>query len=184
MPRFAEKSADNLLDSIQKSRNTTLARFLTALSIEGVGEETAVLLTKFFRNIKKISQASLEEFISIKGIGPVVAENVFNWFHDAHNQKNLEALLNEIQIEKIKEEDSQTKGKLNGKSFVLTGTLNSMERNQAKEKIRALGGEISESVSSRTSFVVVGTEPGSKKQKAEELGVKILSEKEFLQMLE
>lgn len=180
LPRFGEKSVDNILSSIEKSRSTTLNRFITSLSIDGVGEEMSVLLSNNFGSIDKIAKASKEEFESIHGIGDVVAESIYNWFRDEDNKKMLSGLLKHLVIS---DQVSVISKKLAGKSFVLTGGLESMSRDEAKEKIRSLGGDVSSSVSKNTSYVVAGENSGSKLDKAKELGVKILSEKEFLKLI-
>jgi len=181
LDRFAEKSADNLIQAIEKSKNTTLNRFVYGLGIRHVGEETALRLAKHFGDLKKIMGADLEELKKVNDIGPAVAESIYEWFRSNENIKLVESLLdNGVKIKKFEREIG---GKLAGKSFVLTGSLDSMSRDEAKEKIRAQGGEMSESVSKNTSFVVVGAEPGSKFAKAQKLGVKILNEKEFLDLI-
>ena len=136
-------------------------------------------MAKHFGSIEKIKTAKLEDFDSISNIGPVVSKSVFEWLQDKENTKFIERLEKKVKVIAQKAEA----GKLSGKSFVITGSLESMERNEAKEKIRELGGNVSESVSSKTSYVVVGSEPGSKADKAKKLGVTILSEKEFLDLL-
>jgi len=179
LPRFAEKSVDNLLDSIDKSRNTTLPRFLYGLGISQVGEETAYDLADHFGSLDKIKGASINELNNIEGIGEIVAKEIHNWFRDEENEKLLDRLLKEINIEKIKKENT----KFQGKTFVLTGSLSSFSRDEVKEKIKSQGGNISSSVSKNTDYVVAGEDPGSKYDKAIELGVKVLSEDEFLKML-
>lgn len=179
LPRFGEKSVDNLLSSIEKAKKVTLARFLAAISIPNVGEETAHDLAKHFRTLGAVMSASLEDIDKMEGIGGVIAKSVFDWFKDKENRRLVERLLKNVKVEDFKE----AAGKLSGKSFVLTGTLSSLERESAKEKIRELGGSVSESVSSKTDFVVAGENAGSKLEKARELGVKVLNEKEFLEML-
>ncbi len=182
LERFAEKSADNLISAIAASRQVALARFINALGINHVGEETAIKLAQEFKTIEKIISLSLEELEGIDDVGPQVAASIFNYFKDGKNKKLLENLFaNGVQIEKVQELISG--GTLSGKTFVLTGTLGSMGRDEAKEKIRALGGDVSESVSKKTSYVVVGAEPGSKAKKAEQLGVEILDEQSFLDIL-
>ncbi len=180
LPRFAEKSADNLFSSIEKSRDVPLSRFIVSLSIPQVGEETAIDLANHFGNLEKIRNAKIEELEIINGVGDVVGKSVFEWFKDAENRKLTDKLLKQVNI--IGSKKPVNKGKLEGKSFVITGTL-SMPRDEAKDKIRALGGDISESVSSKTDYVVAGENPGSKYDKAKELGVKILDEKEFLKLI-
>ncbi len=179
LPRFAEKSADNLLASIEKARKTTLPRFLISLSIPQVGEETAHDIANHFKTIEKIRSATEEELLAIPGIGPIVAESVATFFKDKKNKKIVDDLLAYISLQKTV--DSQQKEeKLKGKTFVLTGTLQTMSRDEAKEKIRALGGDVSSSVSKETDYVVAGESAGSKLDKARELGVKILSESDFI----
>ncbi|MDO8664480.1 MAG: helix-hairpin-helix domain-containing protein, partial [Candidatus Liptonbacteria bacterium] len=182
LPRFAEKSVDNLLASIEKSRSVALARFITSLSIPQVGEETAYDLAGHFRSIKKIAEAKFEELEALNGVGPVVAKSLTDWFADKGNLALVGRLLSHVRIEPVKKEDS-SKLILTGKSFVLTGTLSSMSRGEAAQKIRARGGDVSGSVSKNTSFVVAGDNPGSKLDNAEKLGVQVLSEEQFLKIL-
>ena len=182
LPRFAEKSVDNLLESIQKSRKITLSRFLTALSITQVGEETANDLAKHFKNIDGIMNATFEDLEIINGVGPIVAKSIKDWFSDKENRKLIKNLLKYINLEKVDTTEDKILP-LTGKVFVLTGTLSKMSRDEAKEKIRALGGDISSSVSENTSFVVEGENPGSKSEKAHALGVSIINEEQFLGMI-
>lgn len=178
LPRFAEKSVDNLLSSIEKSKNTTLPRLIIALSIPNVGEETAYLLAQNFQfSIFNLQKATKEELEKIEGIGPIVAESIVNWFKDKENIKVLAKLLHQIKIQPPVASSQHLGKKLEGKTFVLTGTLSGMSRDEAKQKIRAQGGNVSSSVSRETDFVVAGENPGSKHEKALELGVKILNEK-------
>ncbi|MFA6095588.1 MAG: NAD-dependent DNA ligase LigA [Candidatus Paceibacterota bacterium] len=180
LPRFGEKSADNLLASIEKARRVTLPRFVTALSIDHVGEETAYLLADTFGSLEKIMNTKAEELEVINGIGPVVARSLSSWFADKNHRKLALALEREVTIEKAKKAAGLP---LSGKSFVLTGTLASLERTAAEERIRALGGDVSSSVSKKTSYVVVGENPGSKADKARDLGVAILDEAQFLKII-
>lgn len=181
LPRFAEKSVDNLLASVESSRITTLNRFIVSLSIPQVGEETAIDLANNFGTLEKIRNAKVEDLQKINGVGDIVGESVFNWFKDTDNKKLVDRLLKQITIEAIKKITGA--GKFSGKSFVVTGTLSSMSRDEAKDKIRALGGDISESISSKTSYLVVGESAGSKLDKAQKLGVEILDEKKFLSLI-
>lgn len=184
LERFAEKSADNLLTSIEKGKRITLAKFLAALSIPLVGEEMAIDLARRFKTVEKLRSATFEELDIIEGIGPKVAESVVSWFKDKDNQKTIEDLLKVVEIEnETPLTGKEKKSKISGKSFVLTGSLESVSREEAKEKIRTLGGSVSSSVSSKTDFVVAGMDPGSKLEKARKLNVKIVEEKEFLDML-
>jgi DNA ligase (NAD+) len=177
LPRFREKSVDNLLGSVEKSKEQPLYRFIIALSIDGVGEETAVLIANRFPTIKKIQNATLEDLRSVNGIGETVAESVIEWFTNEANSKLVDDLLENMKIVKEK-----TSAKLLGKNFVLTGSMESLTRDDAKQKIREAGGNISSSISGNTDFVVAGDEPGSKFDKAQKLGVKILDEKAFLKL--
>lgn len=183
LPRFAEKSVDNLLTSIAKARNTTLPRLIIGLSIPQVGEETAYDLADHFKTIDALSAATFSELESLSGVGPVVAESIVNFFASKDNKKIIKNLLKYITIEKVKKAAEQKSTRLSGKTFVLTGTLTTMSRDEAKAKIRNAGGSPAESVSKETDYVVAGESAGSKYKKARELGVKILSEDEFLAML-
>jgi len=181
LERFAQKSASNLINSIQSHREISLSRFIFALGIRNIGEQTAIDLAEHFGSLEKIRQAKLEDFDAILDIGPVVSKSIFEWFGDKDNLKYLEKLEKEVEIKN--EHKSASRGRLEGKTFVLTGTLEGLARDDAKVKIRELGGDVSESVSKKTDFVVVGAEAGSKLQKAESLGIKILSEAEFLKLI-
>ncbi len=181
LPRFAEKSVDNLLSSIALAKKTTLSRLLIGLSIPQIGEETAYDLAEYFGELDKLRLATYEKLEGINGVGPIVAKSIVDFFADKGNQKMLQNLLKQIKVEKNVVQ--KTGGKFSSKTFVLTGTLSSLSRDEAKQKIRALGGTLSESVSGQTDFVVAGDNPGSKYDKAQKLGVQILSEKEFLGIL-
>lgn len=180
--RFAEKSAENLIKSIDSARTVILPRFVAALSIPHVGEETAHLLARAFGSLHRIREASINELQKIEGIGDIVAASVYNWFQDKDNQKLIEKLQKEVSIEENESRGKEKEG-VAGKTFVLTGTLDTLTRDEAKQMIRDAGGDLSSTVSSKTDFVVVGDNPGSKAEKAQELGVTILSEKEFLEKL-
>ena len=182
---FAEVSAKKLVAAIQKARHVELARLLVGLSIPQVGEETAILLAKKFHTIDVLAKASAEELENIEGIGPIVAREITAWF-SLKRHRELVADLKKVLIVANPLSMSRRRldiGPLAGKTFVLTGTLESMSRDEAKEKIRALGGDVSGSVSKKTDYVVFGSEAGSKLDKAQQLGVKILEEKDFLSML-
>lgn len=182
LPRFAEKSADNLLNSIEKSREIALNRFIVSLSIPQVGEETAIDLAENFGNLEKIRRAGIVELQQINGVGDIVGKSVYDWFSDKENNNLVNRLLKQIRIQSVKHENKKI-GKLSGKLFVITGALSSISRDQAKEKIRSLGGDISESVSSKTSCIVVGENAGSKLDKAQALGVEILNEDKFKKLI-
>lgn len=185
LPRFGEKSINNLLESINKARSVSLARFIASLSISQVGEETAIDLAEHFKTAERFAKATAEELTNLNGVGPIIAREIITWFKDKENKKLFERLLKQIKI-KIGQHSVLTKQaqKLSGKVFVLTGTLESMSRDEAKDKIRALGGNVSSSVSKNTDYVVAGSEAGEKLEKANELGVKVLSENEFKNLLD
>ncbi len=182
LPRFAEKSVDNLLVSIQKAKQTTLPRLLVGLSIPQVGEETAYDLAEHFKTIEKLRSAEFADLEKLNGVGPIVAQSVVDFFKNKENKKILNDLLAQVRIEKIQTVLKKSSA-LAGKTFVLTGTLQTMSRDEAKVKIRELGGTPSESVSKETDYVVAGENPGSKYKKAQDLGVKILSESEFNKLI-
>jgi DNA ligase (NAD+) len=187
LPRFGDKSIDNLLSSIEKSRSISLGRFIAGLSIEQVGEETALDLANYFKTAEKFEGATEEELQNLNGVGPVVAKAVVEWFNPPaggkENRKLYENLLKQVIIQKVPPQARDEKQKLFEKTFVLTGTLETMSRDEAKDKIRSNGGEVSSSVSKNTSYVLAGAEAGEKIQKAEKLGVEILTEKQFLNLL-
>ncbi|MEI8327923.1 MAG: NAD-dependent DNA ligase LigA [Candidatus Taylorbacteria bacterium] len=180
LPRFAEQSVDNLLISVERARNITLPRFLTSLSIPQVGEETAHDLAKHFGTLGNIEKARYEEIESLYGVGPIVAKAVHTWFKDADNRKLIRNLLKQVTIANVTNAGTQP---LQGQSFVFTGTMPTLERLDAEEIVRKNGGEVSSSVSKKTSYVVVGENPGSKLEKARELGVKVIGEKEFRELV-
>ncbi len=182
LPRFGEKSVDNILESINQKREISLPRFLISLSILNVGEETAYDLVNYFPSLDLITEAKEEDFSKINGIGPVVAKSLYEFFKDKNNQRVIKNLLKEVSI-KSETKNPKSEKRLEGKTFVLTGTLKTMDRDQAKFKIRELGGEVSSSVSKETDFVVAGESAGSKYDKAVELGIQILNEGEFLEMV-
>ena len=177
---FAEKSAQNLISAIQAKKKITLARFIYSLGIGQVGEETAIDLASRFGCLTRLSNASKEELEKILDIGPEVSESIYNWFRQKRNQKLIDDLL-KVGVKILLPE--KVSKKLIGKTFVLTGSLETMTREEAKEKIRQWGGEISESVSKKTDYVLVGKEPGLKYQIAKKLGVKTINEEQFLRML-
>jgi DNA ligase (NAD+) len=183
LPRFAERSAEKLVEAINRRRKISLPRFLVGLSIPQVGEETAEDLAGYFGALDRIQSASFEDLEKLNGIGPVVASSVVGWFGDKENKKILADLLKEVMVEKFVAEKRQRLPLL-GKIFVLTGSLAGLDRPAAKARIRALGGGVSESVSAKTSFVVAGANPGSKLDKARALGVPILDEPALMKIFE
>ena len=192
LERFADKSASNLVKAIENSKEIALDRFLFALGIRYIGEETADLLaqeliqkkdiSKVFDIVEAIKEFSLEDLKNIEGIGPVVGESIFEYFH---NKKNLTLLekLNKASIRLDSSAYRKREKALAGKSFVLTGELSQLTRQEAKDQIKKKGGKVVSSVSKNTDYVVAGQNPGSKYGQAQELSVKILSEDEFLKML-
>lgn len=182
LERFAEKSAQNLIEAIDKSKEIALAKFLYSLGILHVGEETAVDLANYFGSLEKIKKAALEDFNAMPNIGEVMAKSMWGWFQNEKNLKLLED-LEENGVVIINPKAVKGGDKLKGLSFVFTGELESLTRDEAKEKARELGADTPLSVSNLTSFVVAGRDPGSKYGKAQKLGVKIIDEKEFLKMI-
>ena len=181
LPLFKDKAARNTVTAIQAARTVPLYRLLVALSIDGVGEETARLLADSFGDVLAIAEADASAIASLHGIGDTIAESVTHWFSKKSNQRFLHSLLPQLTIKNPRVRKSNTE--LAGKTFVLTGTLESMTRDEAKDSIRAVGGKVSSSVSKKTDYVVVGADPGSKAKAATELGVTILSEATFQKML-
>jgi len=180
LERFAEKKAKNIVEAIQESKKIPLARFIYALGIRHVGEETAIDLADYLGDIQKLKNVSKEVLEKIPDVGKKVSESIYNWFHSERNRKFIENLLKAgIEIvfpQKIGK-------KLKGKTFVLTGSLESTTRSEAERKIRMLGGHPSGSVSKNTDYLIVGLNPGSKLEEAKKLRVKVISEKEFLKLI-
>lgn len=178
---FAEKASQKLVQSINSSKEITLPRFIYSLGIRHVGEETAVALSENFGDLQNIVHASLEELEDVPDIGEVVAKSIHEFFSRPKNQQLVQELIkNGVQI---KAETAAKKKPLKNLTFVLTGSLESMSRDTAKTKLRQLGAGVSASVGAKTNYVVAGKDPGSKYDKAKKLGVKIINEKEFLEMI-
>ncbi len=193
LEQFGEKSAGNILKQIRSRSRISLSRFIFSLGILHVGEETAQALAEKVSSIKYqvslptgigkiVKVLRLERLEEIPDVGPKVAESIYDWFHEKRNIAFLHKLQNAGVVVESEQRNEANK-KLEGKTFVLTGGLSLMTRAEAKEKIRALGGDVSESVSGKTSYVVAGSEPGSKYEKAKRLEIPILSEKEFFALL-
>ena len=178
---FADKSAQNLLDRIAASKSTTFLRFLSALAINHVGWTMAGLLADHFGTIDRLQSASVDDLRAIGGVGPTVAEDVHEYFQRPESRRLIERLL-EAGIE-IKQPERR-EGPLSGKTFVLTGTLSSLTRGDAEERIKAFGGAIGSGVSKKTDYLVAGADPGSKLEKAQRLKIPILDETAFLALLE
>jgi DNA ligase (NAD+) len=183
LERMAEKSAQNVLDALKVSKSTTLPRFIYALGIRHVGESTAKTLARHFGTLDAFMAAGEEEMLAVEDVGPVVAQSILGFLHDPLNRE-LIAQLRAAGVhwdESAVERQSQH---LNGKTFVLTGTLPNLKRDEAQALIEAVGGKVSGSVSKKTSYVVAGEEAGSKLEKAEALGVPVLDEEGLLNLLE
>jgi DNA ligase (NAD+) len=185
LERMAEKSAQNLLDAIEASKDRPLDHVLLALGIRNVGAHVADLLASHYGEVDAIMSASAEELEQIPEVGPVVAESVVEFFRDPANRKIIER-LKAAGVKALAEGAApKPKGdKLAGKTFVFTGTLEQMTRDEAEEKVRRLGGRAASSVSKKTDYVVAGPGAGSKLAKAESLGVAVINEEEFLEMTE
>lgn len=193
LERMADKSAGNVIKAIEKSKDTTLARFIYALGIRNVGEATAKDLARYFGGLDRLMAAHTEDLQRVQDIGPVVAESIAGFFGEKHNREVIEQLraagirwkesaatLDEIEAPSAPSDE----GSLAGKIFVLTGTLPKLSREEAREKIEALGGKVTGNVSKRTDYVIAGADAGSKYDKAVELGLPILDEPALLRLLE
>ncbi len=181
LPNFGEKSADNLLAALESTRKISLPRFITALSIDHVGEETAHDLARAFKNIDALMAATQEDLTAVDGVGEVVAESFVNWMKNPEHKVWLKRLLKHVEV--ILERTSQMKSALTGKNIVLTGGMLSLSRDEAKQKIREQGGSVSSAVSKETDIVVAGNYAGSKLDKATKLGIRIIDEQEFLRLI-
>lgn len=182
LPRFGEKSAENTINSVQKDKRPPLDKFIFALGIRHVGQETAFDLAKKLGGLDKLAGASLEELNGIPNIGEVVAKSVYDWFRNKYNL----GLLKKFGKAGVKPKEfkvTKTASRLAGKVFVLTGGLESMTREEAKDRVRQFGGDISSTISKNVDYVVAGPDPGSKYEKAKKLGIKVIDEDEFLSMI-
>lgn len=181
LERMAEKSAQNIMEAIERSKKTTLGRFLYALGIRHVGEHMAQVLADNFGSLEALKEAGEEELMAIEEVGPEVAKSIVGFFKDGYNLNIIDRILKAgVNIE---EKKVVIKPALLGKTFVFTGQLESFTRDEAKRMVQGLGGLVSSSVSRKTNFVVVGKEPGSKFEKAKRLNVRILSEEEFKKLI-
>jgi DNA ligase (NAD+) len=184
LPRMGQKSAENILMAIEKSKKTTFHRFIYALGIREIGEGSARILAGHFKSIDELRQASLEQLMVLKDIGPVGANNVVHFFSEKHNVDVIENLLASGVYWPTEEKvDVDSEHPFYAKTMVLTGTLASMGRDEAKAKLIALGAQVTGSVSAKTDYVVAGSDAGSKLDKANQLGVSVLTEDEFLAKL-
>lgn len=180
LERMGKKSASNLINALEKSKQIDLSKVIFALGIPEVGEKTAAELASAFGSMEKLSWATLEQLTALDGFGEVVAQNIVSFFLEERNRVQIERLAKAgVNMESTKVKAGDT---FEGKTFVLTGTLPTLKRNEAKELIESLGGKVSSSVSKKTDYVVAGEEAGSKLTKANELGITILTEEQLLQM--
>src|SRR3972149_383092 len=180
LERWADKSAENLIDAIEKSKTPALPRLIYALGVRQVGEHMAHVLAEEFGALEAIIEADKERLLSIHDVGPETAESIFDFFQEPHNIKVIEKLKKAgVVFPQMK----RTKGKLSGKTFLFTGALESFSRDEAKEIVERLGGKTAPSISKKVDYVVAGIEPGSKYDEAKKLGLKIISEEEFKGMV-
>jgi DNA ligase (NAD+) len=180
---MATKSAENLLQALHKSKSTTLARFIYALGMRNVGEATAKDLARHFASLNNLMQASRDDLLAVNDVGPVVADCIVNFLGEAHNRLVIKQLLAAGVCWPDSDNNSAEPSHLAGKTFVLTGTLANLSREQAKELIEARGAKVSGSVSKKTHYVVAGSEAGSKLDQAKMLELTILDEAGLLQLL-
>jgi DNA ligase (NAD+) len=184
LERMGSKSATNLVDALEHSKQTTLPRFLYALGIREVGESTALALAEHFGDLEPLQEASLEQIQEIRDVGPVVAAHVREFFDEPRNRKVISELRKAgVRWPKIRRASTTGPGPMTGNVVVITGTLESMSREDAQAKIEALGGKVTGSVSKKTSYLVVGADAGSKLEKARALGVETLDEAAFVALI-
>ncbi|MGH8743874.1 MAG: NAD-dependent DNA ligase LigA, partial [Burkholderiales bacterium] len=184
LERMAEKSAGNVVMAIAKSKRTTLPRFIYALGIRNVGEATAKDLARHFGSFDKLMQADAESLLQVRDVGPIVAQSIEQFFAERHNREVIEQLRSGgVAWSEGKGVTSETSSAVNGKTFVLTGTLPHLTREEAKDRIEARDGKVSGSVSGKTDYVIAGADTGGKLAKAQQLGVKILDETGLLKLL-
>ena len=181
LERMGEKSADNLIQSINQSRNTTLARFIFALGIRHVGETTAKDLANHYQSMHALMDAEIEDLLTVKDVGPVVADSIISFMEETHNREVIEQLL--ASGMQLSVEEKVISAAVVGKTFVLTGTFPTMTRDEAKDLLEKAGAKVAGSVSKKTDYVVAGTDAGSKLTKAEELGVSVIDEAAMLELL-
>lgn len=183
LERMAEKSAQNLLDALEKSKHTTLGRFIFSLGIRQVGETTAKMLANYFGSLPKVMAADEAQLIEVPDVGPVVAESIAHFFHEPHNRD----VIKKLQAAGVHwdgvDVDLDKPQPLAGQIFVVTGSLSNMSRDEAKQVLQSLGAKVTGSVSKKTNYVVVGENPGSKASRAEALGIEVLDENAFSKLL-
>lgn len=179
---FADLSASNLVSALRRSSSTELRRLLYGLGVPEVGSAVAADLARHFGTIEAVRTAETDDLAEVPGVGPIMAERIATFFAEPHNRDNLDALLAHLSIADM--EESSAGGNLSGRTFVFTGSMESMSRPEAKARVEALGARVTGSVSAKTDYVVAGDEAGSKLSKAQKLGVPVLSEDEFLSLIE
>ena len=184
LERLAEKSAKNLIDAIEKSKSAGLARLLFGLGVRHVGQRAASILAETFRSIKVLKETSFEDMESVMEIGPVIAESLKSFLDQEANMRDIENLSNSGIVVEDPEAARKEVGVLAGKQFVLTGTLSKFSRDEAKKKIESLGGRVTSAVSTKTDYIVVGKDAGSKLTKAKKIEITVLDEKEFQKLIE
>ena len=182
LDRFGKKSAANLIAALEKSKETTLARFIYALGIRHVGESTARDLAAHFKSLQALMDADSDELLKVNDVGDVIAQSIIHFFEEEHNREVIEKLIAEG-VHWPLPQDSAVNDSVSGKTFVLTGTLPSMGREEAKALLLAQGAKVASSVSKKTDYVVAGAEAGSKLEKAQALGIKIIDQEEMLELL-
>jgi DNA ligase (NAD+) len=181
LERIGEKSAQNVLDNIEASKRRSLTRVLYALGIRYVGYQTAELLARAFGTMDRLREATLEDIVAVEGVGPKIGESVYAWFHDDDNLRMLDKLV--AAGVNMTEEAATLSGPLAGLTIVVTGRLEHQSRTHIEQRIKDLGGNVGDSVSKKTSYLVAGEDAGSKLAKAQKLGTPILNEAEFEQLI-
>jgi len=184
LERMAEKSADNLVKALEKSKTPPLARFIYALGIREVGETTAMNLANEFGSLNAIMSADYDSLIEVQDIGPVVAQHIVHFFQQSHNIEVINEMLKAgIKPQEAQKPAADSGSAFAGKTVVITGTLPSMSRDEAKEKLLVAGAKVTSSVSAKTDYLLAGDKAGSKMTKAEKLGIKVIDEATMLSML-
>ena len=181
LERMADKSAQNIIDAVEKSKTKPLSKFLYALGIRNVGETTAEDLASHFPRLEDLFRLSEEDFMEVQGIGPEVAASVHRFFGDKKNRESIDR-LKKAGV-RVAEPKAREKGKMTGKTFVFTGSLKTFGRDEARTLVESMGATTASTVSKKVDFVVVGDDPGSKFDKAKELGIKTLTEEEFKKII-
>ena len=187
LERMGEKSANNLIDALAASKQPMLSRFIYALGIREVGETTAMNLANAFRSLDAIQKAEFEQLVEVQDIGPIVAQHIVHFFQQTHNNEVIIQLLNAgVEIQNVKEAavDASNDTVFTGRTLVITGTLPTLSRDEAKDKLLAVGAKVTGSVSAKTDYLLAGDKAGSKLTKAEKMGVQVIDEATFLSLLE